>query len=230
MSTICPFPSQSTRPSGSEPPRKPRNITGRDGFIIGQALFHFIATEQQKPDHEQRWSDLQDTIAVLLAFAGEKGAARFAHSYPDMVVSLTDEKPLAITANEPPRRPLVSGGRLSFSPPRRRGSPHHGARRINGMSKRTIVKAEPGYAVLTAVIYRDGDKAGIENVVEDAVMAWCVVDGGSIPVNVPDHPEPPRQQHLRGHRLPLSRSRRQQQQRLRGLLRAARSAGDHHVS
>ena len=92
MSTICPFPSQSTRPSGSEPPRKPRNITGRDRFIIGQALFHFIATEQQKPDHEQRWSDLQDTIAVLLAFAGEKGAARFAHAYPGVVVSLTDEK------------------------------------------------------------------------------------------------------------------------------------------
>ena len=92
MSTICPFPSQSTRPSGSEPPRKPRNITGRDGFIIGQALFHFIATEQQKPDYEQRWSDLQDTIAVLLAFAGEKGAARFAYNYPGMVVSLTDEK------------------------------------------------------------------------------------------------------------------------------------------
>ena len=53
------------------------------------------------------------------------------------------------------------------------------------MSKRTIVKAEPGYAVLTAVIYRDEDKAGIENVVEDAVEAWCVVDGGSIPVTFP---------------------------------------------
>ena len=53
------------------------------------------------------------------------------------------------------------------------------------MSKRTIVKAEPGYAVLTAVIERDEDKAGIESVVEDAVVAWCVVDEGLIPVTFP---------------------------------------------
>ena len=52
------------------------------------------------------------------------------------------------------------------------------------MSKRTIVKAEPG-CVLTAVIYRDEDKAGIENVVVDTVVAWYVVDGGSIPVTFP---------------------------------------------
>ena len=56
------------------------------------------------------------------------------------------------------------------------------------MSKRTIVKAEPGYAVLTAVIERDDKLRSIENVAEDAVVAWCVVDEGLIPVTFPITP------------------------------------------
>ena len=56
------------------------------------------------------------------------------------------------------------------------------------MSKRTIVKAEPGYAVLTAVIERDDKLRSIESVAEDAVVAWCVVDEGLIPVTFPVTP------------------------------------------
>ena len=56
------------------------------------------------------------------------------------------------------------------------------------MSKRTIVKAEPGYAVLTAVIERNDKLRSIENVAEDAVVAWCVMDDGLVPTTFPITP------------------------------------------
>jgi hypothetical protein len=56
------------------------------------------------------------------------------------------------------------------------------------MSKRTIVKAEPGYAVLTAVVERDDKLRSIENVAEDAVVAWCVMEDGLVPTTFPITP------------------------------------------
>ena len=39
------FPSQSARPT---PNSKPQSITGRDSYIIAEALYRYIATEQAK--------------------------------------------------------------------------------------------------------------------------------------------------------------------------------------
>jgi len=56
------------------------------------------------------------------------------------------------------------------------------------MSKRTIVKAEPGYVALTAVIDRDDKLHNIENVAEDTVVTWCVMDVGLVPTTFPITP------------------------------------------
>ena len=64
--TIYSFPSGTATPEASpsksrpQSRRKPRSITGRDEYIVAEALFRYIATEQAKPDHEQSWSNLQD--------------------------------------------------------------------------------------------------------------------------------------------------------------------------
>ena len=73
---IYPFVSRSSRPSTAPhgSPRMPRSITGRDSYIVAQALFRYIVTEQQKPDDECAWSDLQDTIAVFNAAVGVENA------------------------------------------------------------------------------------------------------------------------------------------------------------
>jgi hypothetical protein len=41
---------QSARPT---PNSKPYSITGRDSYIIAEALYRYIATEQAKSDREQ---------------------------------------------------------------------------------------------------------------------------------------------------------------------------------
>ena len=48
-------------------------LTGRDGFIIRQALYEFIRTQQALPDFEVQWSNVRDAQRILLAFpsAGE---------------------------------------------------------------------------------------------------------------------------------------------------------------
>jgi hypothetical protein len=43
------------------------SVTGRDDYIIAQALIAFIAIEHAKPDHEQQWSNLQDAKAIFRA-------------------------------------------------------------------------------------------------------------------------------------------------------------------
>jgi hypothetical protein len=40
-------------------------VTGRDGYIIAQALYEFIRLEQSKPIAERRGSDEQDAKAIL---------------------------------------------------------------------------------------------------------------------------------------------------------------------
>ena len=42
-------------------------LTGRDGYIIAQALYEFIRLEQSKPIAERRGSDEQDAKAILHA-------------------------------------------------------------------------------------------------------------------------------------------------------------------
>ena len=96
--TIHSFPSGTatpeSSPSKSHPRsrRKHRNITGRDEYIVAEALFRYIATEQAKPDHEQSWSNLQDCRCLFLALCGKKNAAFFADHYPGVTISLVDEK------------------------------------------------------------------------------------------------------------------------------------------
>ncbi|HEX2446609.1 MAG TPA: hypothetical protein VHK26_00275 [Methyloceanibacter sp.] len=40
-------------------------VTGRDNYIIAQALYEFIRLEQSKPIAERRGSDEQDAKAIL---------------------------------------------------------------------------------------------------------------------------------------------------------------------
>ena len=68
------------------------NVTGRDAFIIAEALLRFIVTEQQKPRHLQQWSNLQDAIAIFNARVDAVTACGLALMYPDTKVSLIDEK------------------------------------------------------------------------------------------------------------------------------------------
>ena len=42
-------------------------LSGRDGYIIAQALYEFIRLEQSKPIAERRGSDEQDAKAILHA-------------------------------------------------------------------------------------------------------------------------------------------------------------------
>ena len=42
-------------------------VTGRDCYIIAQALYEFIRLEQSKPIAERRGSDERDAIAILHA-------------------------------------------------------------------------------------------------------------------------------------------------------------------
>jgi hypothetical protein len=83
------FPSQSARPT---PNSKPQSITGRDSYIIAEALYRYIATEQAKPDCEQSWSNLLDAIAIFNATVGAMNACFFADQYSGVTVSLIDEK------------------------------------------------------------------------------------------------------------------------------------------
>ena len=86
------------RKRGVHPPRRrssrAHDLTGRDGFILAQALFDFIANEQQKSYPFQAWSDLQDARAIFNARC-PSSAALFAGRYPDLTISLVDEKALA---------------------------------------------------------------------------------------------------------------------------------------
>ena len=69
-------------------------MTGRDGYIVAQALLRFIATEQVKPKHHRQWSNEQDAIAIFNAnFAGL--VDYFSDEYQDSglpLPSLIDEK------------------------------------------------------------------------------------------------------------------------------------------
>ena len=90
---IYPFTAQSARPTPHESQHKPRSITGRDSYIVAQALFRYIVTEQQKPDDECAWSDLQDTIAIFNAAVGVEERWLFCRPLsPGVTISLVDEK------------------------------------------------------------------------------------------------------------------------------------------
>ena len=54
-------------------------VTGRDDYIIAQALYEFIRLEQSKPLAERRGSDEQDAKAIL--------HARFDHELEILVQS-----------------------------------------------------------------------------------------------------------------------------------------------
>lgn len=66
------------------------NVTGRDGYIIAQALVRFVATEALKPHKNQQWSNLNDARAILNARC-PKAAWIFCDEY-DHPVGLVDEK------------------------------------------------------------------------------------------------------------------------------------------
>jgi hypothetical protein len=78
-------------------PRSPRtppvrnSVTGRDGFIIAQALYRFIGTEQEKPEREQQWSNLQDARAIFNHYFPDMEDL-WAHEYIGRMPSLIDEK------------------------------------------------------------------------------------------------------------------------------------------
>ena len=92
---VYPFTAQSARPTPQGSRHKPASITGRDRYIVAQALFRYIVTEQQKPDDECAWSDLQDTIAVFNAAVGVENVDFFAERYPaGVTICLVDEKTL----------------------------------------------------------------------------------------------------------------------------------------
>jgi hypothetical protein len=43
-----------------------RSITGRDGYIIGQALYWFIREQQKLPEEQFEWSNTEDAKLILL--------------------------------------------------------------------------------------------------------------------------------------------------------------------
>ena len=45
----------------------PKDVTERESYIIAQALYEFVRSEQSKPIEERRMSDEQDTKAILHA-------------------------------------------------------------------------------------------------------------------------------------------------------------------
>jgi hypothetical protein len=42
------------------------SLTGRDGYIVGQALYWFIRTQQALPEHQFEWSNTEDAKLILL--------------------------------------------------------------------------------------------------------------------------------------------------------------------
>jgi hypothetical protein len=85
------------------------SVTGRDVYIIAEALIRCIATEQMKPAHLQSWSNLQDARAVFNAYCGARNAVFFA-------VSRRKARPTKrhrATPNKPTRR-APSDGRAPF--------------------------------------------------------------------------------------------------------------------
>ena len=47
---------------GSQPP----SLTGRDGYIVGQALYWFIREQQKLPKEHFEWSNVEDAKLILL--------------------------------------------------------------------------------------------------------------------------------------------------------------------
>jgi hypothetical protein len=47
-------------------------VTGRDAYVIAQALYEFIRLEQSKPTAERRGSDERDAKAIRQRLAGAK--------------------------------------------------------------------------------------------------------------------------------------------------------------
>ena len=43
-----------------------RNITGRDGYIVGQALYWFVRSQQALPEEQFEWSNAEDAKLILL--------------------------------------------------------------------------------------------------------------------------------------------------------------------
>jgi hypothetical protein len=103
------------------------NITGRDGFIIGQALYGFIKQQRQFEATELKryeWSNCQDAIAILAA----TGMAEYFQMLDELdgitPTDLTIEKDfdgpertasataIGTTATSPPRI-LIHGARIT---------------------------------------------------------------------------------------------------------------------
>jgi hypothetical protein len=55
MAHILSFPKDH---KAQRPRMTPDGVTRRDSYIVAQALYRFIATEQVKPDRQQQWSNL----------------------------------------------------------------------------------------------------------------------------------------------------------------------------
>jgi hypothetical protein len=56
--------------AASPAPYRPGGVSGRDGYIIGEALVGFIMREQMKPPAEQTWSDLHDARSIYREYFG----------------------------------------------------------------------------------------------------------------------------------------------------------------
>ena len=76
--TIYSFPSGTATPEASpsksrpQSRRRPRSITGRDEYIVAEALYRYIATEQAKPDHDQSWTISGLPLLFNLALGGKR--------------------------------------------------------------------------------------------------------------------------------------------------------------
>jgi hypothetical protein len=49
---------------GSQPPRG--TVTGRDYYIVGQALYWFVRAQQNLPEEQFEWSNVEDAKLILL--------------------------------------------------------------------------------------------------------------------------------------------------------------------
>ena len=52
---------------------RPGGVTGRDGYLMAQALAYTITIIALLPSHWQEWSNAQDMEAILAAYCDERG-------------------------------------------------------------------------------------------------------------------------------------------------------------
>lgn len=97
--------------------RKPTSITGRDGYIVNQALLYAIAHIQSLPPEKQEWSNMRDMCAIVRAHGSfftlnqswsvEHHTGIIPNLWPEPEEELTNEDRAAREEFETNRRNLV---------------------------------------------------------------------------------------------------------------------------